>query len=143
MQNICIFVLSLQKMKRLVLYILFVLAAVCFSDTAQGNNGTYPDAFKAELSSEKQESASLWEFIASNDAADISLQQHNPFSQNNTLRRNLQIRILQAKLLFYLSEDLRSFSVEAFRTSLSLYRNYFAQQKMCGYYIYGLCKIII
>lgn len=125
------------------IYLVFLWAAVFISDTARGNNVSFPAHSKAEWAAEKQESASLWEFVASSDAADISLQQHNPFSQHNTFRRNLQIRTLQAKIIFHLSGHLQAFSVENWHTLLYLYRNHYAQQKMWGYYIYGLCKIII
>ena len=122
----------LKGMKHCILYILFLWIAVLIADTAKGNDVSFPDISKAEWSTEKEESAKLWEFVASNDAADISLQQHN-----------LQLRSLQAKIVFHLSGNFQSFSVETWRTFLYLYRNHYAQQKMWGYYIYGLCKIII
>lgn len=133
----------LKGMKHCILYILFFWIAVLIADTAKGNDVSFPDISKAEWSTEKEESAKLWEFVASNDAADISLQQHNPFSQNNSFRRNLHLRSLQAKIVFHLSGNFQSFSVETWHTFLYLYRNHYAQQKMWGYYIYGLCKIII
>ena len=92
----------LKGMKHCILYILFLWIAVLISDTAKGNDVSFPDISKAEWSTEKEESAKLWEFMASNDAADISLQQHNPFSQNNSFRRNLHLRSLQANRISFI-----------------------------------------
>lgn len=132
-------------MKRIVLCILFLGLAVLLTFTANRTDMSAPviktDVEYMSLTTDsRQEIVSV--LICANSTADLSLQQNT--NANNLLRRYRPVTSLFEEI-FLVGTEYQTPVASGF-----IYRNlsyrfhaYFAQQKLAGYYIYTLCKIII
>lgn len=74
--------------------------------------------------------------------ADISLQQSNALNGYNTCRRAGQSQLVVESIFVWFTDGYLSVPF-FYKTFLYNFREYTARQRLAGYYIYALCKIII
>lgn len=132
-------------MKRTLLSILFLWAVFLFWNTPAGTGAFAINVPQAEVVSGNDNGnyEDLLEVIIATRAADLSLQQTNPWNGQPTFRRTGPYRIAPEKTLAYLSQITRFSTVLAGEDRSSDFREYFTCRRLSGYYIYMLRKIII
>lgn len=133
-------------MKRIILCILFILAAVW----SWNREGEYPASEKLVVQTEETEAAQATRhvdqiisvLVAANSCADLSVRTTNTISVS-IVRRYRPGDFSFDRLFGYLAEGQDSIFENAIKTTSGLSQEYAARLKNEGYYLYALRKIII
>lgn len=130
-------------MRRKLFYIVFVFAVVFLCDALERKHVAEEKTVLAEIKEDHEDVEHLLAILTSNNVADLSLQQSNPFNGSQIGKRTSSSRISNGKDSLYLMKNAPVLVFEALQTFQSYYRDYYARQKMEGYYLYTLCKLLI
>lgn len=131
------------NVKRWFLYILFLFPVVVLANmTDMFPMHSCQSASEQALVSDKADDQTLSVCVAANSYADVSSQQSNTFG-SNLMRRYRPGGFSVDKLFDFLIVGQNDALINSYKNNLCSSREYFAMQKLAGYYIYTLCKIII
>lgn len=131
-------------MKQLALYILF-LFSVAFFLNAAGVFYTPAERISAtgnDVPGAGNTDQSISASFIANSYADVSARPGNPFG-SNLMRRYRPGGFSVDNVFARIAEEKKFALINSYKNILHSSREYFAQQKLAGYYIYTLCKIII
>lgn len=129
-------------MKRLIGYIIFFGLIACLASMASPASAASQPVETEKVSQGVDEGQKFVAVIIdANQSADLSLQQSN--SAGQAMRRCRSVTDISDKMTVSVAEFQSGHSERFYRMLSSDFQDYFAQQKLIGYYIYTLCKIII
>lgn len=131
-------------MKHGVLYILLFMSLVFVLNTAGRLYVPVKSVALVETAAEAKKATdqAITVCVAANSYADISSQQSVGWGFN-LARRYRPAGLSMDKLFFHMTEEKNFALVNSYKNTLLTSREYFARQKLAGYYIYALRKIII
>lgn len=126
-----------------IFYILLLFATVLLYDTLKEKHITEENTVFAEIKEDHENVEHLLAILTTNSVADLSLQQNNPAGGSQSFKRTSSFRTLTGKEALAFLKNSPLFSFEALQVFQAHFRDYYARQKMEGYYLYTLCKLRI
>lgn len=131
-------------MKHIALYILFLLSiVVSVNTTREANRVTAAVCTESLTETGATDHECVMATVIANSVADISLQQNNNFNGGCSFKWSRAVHSFWEKGNARIPASGSLAIVDSYKIILYNYRNYFAEQKISGYYLYTLCKIII